>query len=289
MTPLPLFFSPCPNDTFCFHAMVNHIVDTEGMRFEAHLEDVEQLNHRAKHSDPHLCKISYQLLPQIAHRYRMLPCGSALGFGNGPLLVAREPLPSMTSQTRIAIPGNHTTANFLLKFAYPQAVNTQPLLFSEIAGAVLQNRFDAGVLIHEGRFVYKQQGLHLIADLGVCWESHTGLPVPLGGIAVSRKLPDTEQQKLARILHRSIGHALAHPSDSQEYVYSHARELEPTVVHNHIKLFVNHHTLDLGERGQMAVIALCKLIASQQNGPDIDWTDIFVPLISSNQKKIASL
>ena len=279
MTPLPLFFSPCPNDTFCFHAMVHHIVDTEGMRFEAYMEDIEQLNHRAKHSDPPLCKVSYQLLPQIAHRYRMLTCGSALGFGNGPLLVAREPLPAITAQTRIAIPGVETTANFLLKFAYPQAVNTQALLFSQIADAILQNRFDAGVLIHEGRFVYAQQGLHLIADLGACWESSTGLPIPLGGIAVSRKLPNEEQQKLARILRRSIGHALAHPSDSQEYVFNHARELEPAVIRSHIELFVNNHTLDLGEKGQMAVIALCKLIASQQSAPDADWADLFIPLI----------
>jgi len=279
MTPLPLFFSPCPNDTFCFHAMVHHVVDTEGMRFEAYMEDIEQLNHRAKHSDPPLCKVSYQLLPQIAHRYRILPCGSALGFGNGPLLVSREPLGTITPQTRIAIPGVDTTANFLLKFAYPQAVHIQPLLFSQIADAILQNRFDAGVLIHEGRFVYAQQGLHLIADLGACWESRTDLPIPLGGIAVSRKLPDSEQQKMARILHRSIAHALAHPSESQEYVYSHARELEPSVIRNHIELFVNDHTLNLGERGQTAVIALCKQIASQQSAPDTDWADIFVPLI----------
>lgn len=278
MTTIPFFFSPCPNDTFCFHALIFGLVETEGLSFTPVLEDIEQLNQRALTLEPPLCKISYQLFPAIAHRYLMLPCGSALGFGSGPLLVASEPLLEVTSQTRIAIPGIHTTANFLLKFAYPQVVFTQPVLFSQIADAVLSKEFGAGVLIHEGRFVYRQQGLHLVADLGQCWERQTGLPIPLGGIAVSRQLSDDLQQKIARIVHRSISHALAHPSDSRDYVQSHARELHPQVIQNHINLFVNDYTLHLGEKGQQAVTTLCRLTQPQKKRTKSDFADLFVSL-----------
>ena len=276
--PLPLYFSPCPNDTFCFHAMVTGAVDTEGLQFDVHLEDVEQLNNRVLHENPAICKISYQVLPAIASRYRMLPCGSALGFGNGPLLVARKPLEAITPQTRIAIPGVHTTAAFLLKFAYPLARNTQPLLFSDISEAILHNDYDAGVLIHEGRFVYKEQGLHLMADLGKCWEERTGLPIPLGGIAVSRTLPLEVQQKAARVLHQSIRYALQHPSHSWEYVQSHARELDPQVIRQHIKLFVNDYTLDLGTKGKEAVEALMRVTQPITEGDNARYTDLFISL-----------
>ena len=276
MNTLPLFFSPCPNDTFCFHAMVSGLIDTEGLSFSPTLEDVEQLNQRILHRNPEICKISYQLLPEVTHRYRILPCGSAIGFGNGPLFVARKPLETISSQTRIAIPGVHTTAAFLLKFAFPQAVNTHPILFSEISNAILRDEFDAGVLIHEGRFVYKQQGLHLIADLGKCWEERTGLPIPLGGIAISRNLSDEVQQKVARILHRSIQFARTHPSHSWEYVQSHARELDVQVIQNHIDLFVNDYTLHLGTTGKMAVEALYHTISPQENS---SISDLFVPML----------
>ena len=273
MTTLPLFFSPCPNDTFCFHAMVTGAIDTEGLRFDAHFEDVEQLNNRILHDNPPICKISYQVLPEIARRYRMLPCGSALGFGNGPLFVSSKPLSTITPQTRIAIPGRHTTGALLLKLAYPLAVNTHPILFSDIAEALLHGHFDAGVLIHEGRFVYKQQGLHLIADLGQCWEKRTGLPIPLGGIAVSRTLSDPMQQKIARILHRSILYAQQHPNDSRDYVHSHAQEMAHEVIQKHIELFVNEHTLSIGTVGRTAVETLIKEV---QN---VDIPDLFVPLL----------
>ena len=273
MTTLPLFISPCPNDTFCFYAMISGDIDTEGLRFKVHLEDVEQLNNSVLHSDPAICKISYQVLPAIAHRYRMLPCGSALGFGNGPLFVSNKPLPTITSETRIAIPGLHTTAAFLLKYAYPQAVNTHPILFSDISGAILRNQFDAGVLIHEGRFVYKQQGLHLIADLGLCWEKRTGLPIPLGGIAVSRNLPDNVQQKIARIVHRSILYAQEHPDAGNDYIRSHAQEIDNEVIRKHIELFVNEYTLSLGSVGRAAVEALIKAVKN------VYIPDLFVPLV----------
>ncbi|MDR2586091.1 MAG: 1,4-dihydroxy-6-naphthoate synthase [Prevotellaceae bacterium] len=256
MTPIPLYFSPCPNDTFCFHAMISGLVDTEGLPFDPHLEDVEQLNHRVLHNNPSVCKISYHILPLIANRYRMLPCGSALGFGNGPLLVSLSASEPITPQTRIAIPGIHTTAHFLLQQAYPQAINTHPVLFSKISDAILSGDFDAGVLIHEGRFIYAQQGLHLVADLGACWEERTGLPIPLGGIAVSRTLTEAMQQKIARILLRSIKYAKEFPQVSASYIRSNAQEIDSEVIRKHIELFVNDYTLDLGRVGRAAVAAM---------------------------------
>ena len=281
MNTLPLYFSPCPNDTFCFHAMVFGLIDTEGLSFEPLLEDVEQLNQRVFTGNPEICKISYHLFPKVADRYRMLPCGSALGYGNGPLFVSKTAHLPITQETRIAIPGVHTTAAFLLKFAYPQVINTSAVPFSDITNAILRNEYDAGVLIHEGRFVYEQQGLHLIADLGMCWEERTGLPIPLGGIAVSRTLSDKVQQKIARILYRSIQHALAHPSDSWEYVQNHARELDSKVIRKHIELFVNDDTLDIGTKGRLAVKTLFDAVHPPQYGTDFDVEELSCTFVVS--------
>ena len=265
--------------------MVHGLVDCEGLSFEAVLEDVEQLNQRALNHNPEVCKVSYRLITEIFNRYKILPCGSALGFGNGPLFVSREPLETIDVKTRIAIPGIHTTASFLLRFAYPQAVNTKSILFSEISDAILRNEFDAGVLIHEGRFVYHEQGLHLLADLGKYWEERTKLPIPLGGIVVSRNLSESLQQKIARILHRSIQYGMDHPLESWEYVHSNAKELDNKVIRNHIELFVNDYTLHLGEHGQRAVMAMFGTIAPQIAGEEsglsqtnTHLSDLFLPL-----------
>ena len=244
--------------------MVCGLVDTEGLQFTPHLEDVEQLNNRVLTGDVALCKISYNTFLQVSERYAMLPCGSALGFGNGPLLVARRPETEIGPHSRIAIPGVHTTAALLLALAYPQARQTTPLLFSEIAPAVQAGDFDAGVLIHEGRFTYAQAGLHLVADLGACWEARTGLPIPLGGIAVSRSLDPELRQKLARVLRRSIADALEHPLASHDYVRLHAQEMDEDVIQNHIHLFVNDYTLDIGAQGQAAVDALFTATAANR-------------------------
>lgn len=275
---ISLFFSPCPNDTFCFHAMVSGLVDTEGLSFEPVLEDVEQLNQRVLNQCPDVCKVSYRLVPEIVDRYQVLPCGSALGFGNGPLLVARHTLHAITSQTRIAIPGVHTTAAFLLSFAYPQAGNTHPVLFSEVANAVVRGEFDAGVLIHEGRFMYKQQGLSLIVDLGQRWEERTGLPIPLGGIVVSRTLDNAIRQKIARVLYRSIRYAQEHPTAGDSYIRSHAQEMDSDVIRKHIELFVNDYTLDLGATGRIAVESLFAQDPRRERGACLNCAELFVPL-----------
>ena len=248
--------------------MVCGLVDTEGLQFTPHLEDVEQLNNKVLTEDVAMCKISYNTFLQVSERYAMLPCGSALGFGNGPLLVARRPETEIGPHSRIAIPGVHTTAALLLALAYPKARQTMPLLFSEIAPAVQAGDFDAGVLIHEGRFTYAQHGLHLVADLGACWEARTGLPIPLGGIAVSRSLDPELSQKLARVLRRSIAHALEQPQASRSYVRLHAQEMDEQVIQNHIQLFVNDYTLDIGIQGRAAVEAL--FAATHTSSPTLE-------------------
>lgn len=252
---LTLAFSPCPNDTFAFHAMINGLIDTEGLAFQVEMADVEELNQRAAQGKYDICKLSYHAFFTLAQQYIMLRSGSALGFNNGPLLVKNgshsTPLPE---QPLIAIPGEHTTAALLLKTAYPEYNRLHPMLFSEIEKAVLENRVDAGVLIHEGRFTYRDKGLELIRDLGEFWQSSFGHPIPLGGIAIRRKLEDGQtEQKINRVLRRSIQYAYEHPAQSQAFITEHARELSQQVQQAHIRLFVNDFTLDIAEAGQAAV------------------------------------
>lgn len=248
---LSLNISPCPNDTFMFDAAVNGRIDTEGLRFEVSFYDIEELNARALDSQADLSKISTALLPAIADRYALIDSGSALGRGNGPLLVGRcdddNPI------RRIAVPGLHTTANMLMMRLFPEIEERTPMLFSRIAEAVEHGEFDAGVLIHEGRFVYARRNLRLIADLGLEWERRTSLPLPLGSIVASRQLPEETRLCFERVLRRSIEYAFAHPAASRPFVKAHAQELDDEVIDKHISLFVNEYSLSLGEEGRTAV------------------------------------
>jgi len=253
---LSLAYSPCPNDTFAFHAMVNGLVDTEGLQFNIELADVEQLNKRASEEKYDICKLSYHAFFYLCDRYTMLRSGSALGYNNGPLFVSERVLDGPFSGLKIAIPGEKTTAALLLKIAYPECTNISPVLFSQIEERILSGEFDAGVLIHEGRFTYASKGLKLIKDLGTYWQTKTGKPVPLGGIAVSRKLSLETGQKVNRILRRSIEFAFKNPELSAEYVCSNARELDRTIQKRHIELFVNNYSTDIGESGIDAVYSL---------------------------------
>lgn len=246
-----LAMSPCPNDTFMFDAMVNGRIDTEGLKFEVAYLDIEQLNEAALASKYDVTKCSTALLPAIIEHYALLDSGSALGRGNGPLLVRRkgevEPL------RRIAVPGVHTTANMLVRKLFPAIVEREPRLFSTIADAVAGGEFDGGVLIHEGRFVYDRHNLELVADLGVEWERRTSLPLPLGSIVASRSLDAETIALVERVLRRSIEYAFSHPTQSRDYVKQHAQELDDRVIDSHIKLFVNDYSLSLGDEGCMAV------------------------------------
>ena len=186
---LTLNLSPCPNDTFMFYALLHGRIDTEGLRFEPTFADIEQLNKAVTRHGSDISKISYAVLPMIRNDYQVLDSGSALGRGNGPLLVSRHALqPSELQGVRIAVPGLHTTAHLLLKRLFPGVGPCTPHLFSDIAPIVARGDFEAGVLIHEGRFTYTSYGLQRVADLGLLWEQTTALPLPLGAIVVSRKL-----------------------------------------------------------------------------------------------------
>ncbi len=254
---LSLAYSPCPNDTFAFHAMVHNLIDTEGLIFSVELADVEQLNKRAKEGIYDICKLSYHAFFYLCGHYAMLRSGSALGYNNGPLFVTRrESSTELKPECKIAIPGEKTTGALLLKLAYPEYKNLSPVLFSQIEERVLSGEFDAGVLIHEGRFTYEAKGLKLIRDLGSFWQENTGVPVPLGGIAVSRRFDNDLHQKVNRVLKRSIEFAFKNPDVSKEYVGMNARELDADIQKKHIDLFVNNYSLDIGETGIKAVYTL---------------------------------
>ena len=254
---LRLSISPCPNDTFMFDGMVNGRIDYEGLEFELEFHDIEELNAGVLQAEPDVSKISCAVLPAITENYRLLDSGAALGRGNGPLLVRRKS--EQTPLKHILVPGVHTTANALVCRLFPEIKERTPMLFSEIAAAVERGEADGGVLIHEGRFVYERRNLELVTDLGLEWEARTRLPLPLGGIVVKRNLPQDVQQKVERVLRRSIEYAFANPLTSREFVKQHAQELEDDVIDKHIALFVNNFSLSLGNEGRQAMETLTGL------------------------------
>lgn len=266
MTTIRLAISPCPNDTFMFDALLNGRIDCEGLRFEAEFHDIEELNRRAAApGGAQVTKISTALWPRIADRYAMLDAGSALGRGNGQLLVRRTG--DRSPIRRVAVPGERTTATAMLRRFYPELTDLTPMLFSRIAPAVAQGDFDAGVLIHEGRFTYASLGLELTADLGALWERETGLPLPLGAIVASRSLAAEVRAAVGRVLRRSIVHAFARPADSRPFVKAHAQELDDSVIDRHIALFVNDFSLSLGAEGARAVELLTGIGPDPQPAP----------------------
>lgn len=265
---LTLNISPCPNDTFMFEALINGRIDMRGYEFDVTFADIEELNRRVMSGgegtpdtpSPDVSKISYAVLPAIHDRYTLLDSGSALGHGNGPVLVCRESdgdgsLPD--PHWRVAIPGIHTTANMLLQKLFPELTDRRPMLFSDIAPAVAKGEADAGVLIHEGRFTYRDHGLKLIADLGEEWDHATGgLPLPLGAIVASRALPTDVLDDVEELILKSIEYGFANPGASRDFIKAHAREMDDAVIDNHITLFVNDNSLTLGPEARRAVQSL---------------------------------
>ena len=254
---LRLAISPCPNDTFMFDALVNGRIDTEGLKFEVDYLDIEQLNAAAAEQKYDVTKCSTALLSAIYDHYSLLDSGSALGRGNGPLLVRRKGFEGVLRS--IVVPGLHTTANMLIERLFPEIEHRTPRLFSEIADAVAAGEYDGGVLIHEGRFVYQRYNLELVADLGLEWERRTALPLPLGSIVARRDLDSEEVERVERVLRRSIAYAFENPMASRDYVKQHAQELEDRVIDSHIALFVNDFSLSLGDEGRRAVELLTGL------------------------------
>jgi len=239
---------------------VHEKIDTEGLHFEPILEDVEALNRRALAGSLCVTKLSYHAFAHLTNQYQLLDAGSALGYGCGPLLIASRPLSEADINAGpIAIPGILTTANFLLGMAFPHAQNKREMLFSNIEDAVLRGDVLAGLIIHENRFTYTQKGLHCLLDLGAWWEQQTGLPIPLGGIAVRRDLEPALQQRINRALRRSVEYALAHPEEPMPYVRQHAQAMEDAVMLAHIRLYVNDFSRSLGSIGRQAVTQMLRI------------------------------
>ena len=251
MTPLSLAISPCPNDTFTFHALVHGLVPG-APPLTVTYADVDVTNTAAERGTFDLVKVSYAALPWLLDAYDLLPCGGALGRGCGPLVLARQAGVDIAGGT-VAVPGDRTTAYLLLRLwaadRAPARIEIVP--FHEIMPGVAAGRYDAGLVIHEARFTYPRYGLTALVDLGEWWEGETGLPIPLGAILARRGAVDAGQA--ASWVRESVRYAWAHPAASQEYVLSHAQEMEPDVVARHIDLYVNDFTTDLGAEGYAAV------------------------------------
>jgi len=251
---LSLAYSPCPNDTFIFYAMMHGKVDTEGLEFEVVLGDVMELNQAAKLGKYDITKLSFHALFHLQDKYQLLQAGAALGNKCGPLLIAKKTLsPKEINEAKVAIPGAWTTANFLLNFAYPDVVKKEVMIFSEIESAVLENRTELGLIIHENRFTYEDKGLVKILDLGDYWEEKTRLPIPLGGIALHQRFDKDLKEKIQRVIRRSLNYAWQNQNETLPYLRVHAQEMKDEVMMKHVNLYVNNFSLDLGEKGNLAV------------------------------------
>lgn len=275
-----LGFSPCPNDTFIFDALVNSKIDTQGLQFDVVLEDVQTLNQWALQGKLDISKISYGVLPLILDRYKVLDAGGALGKGVGPLLIASRPLSlEKIAEARIAIPGENTTAHMLFSLAFPEARNKKFMLFSSIEDAVLGGQADAGVIIHENRFTYQQKGLVKLMDLGTYWEHETGSPIPLGGIVIRNGVDKKLQLTINTLIKQSVQFSFAQYPQLSDYIKLHAQEMQEDVMRRHIDLYVNDYSVTLGEPGRNAVHKLLE-VYQQIHGHSIPEREIFSePLI----------
>ena len=280
---LTLGFSPCPNDTFIFDALIHHKIDTEGLDFEVFFDDVETLNQKAMRGELDITKLSFHAFAYVVEKYALLSAGSALGFGVGPLLICKKEnfdkissqLQAETSNLKIGIPGKYTTANFLLGVAYPQLRDKKELVFSEIEDALLNDEIDLGLIIHENRFTYQEKGLHKVMDLGSYWEDLTSCAIPLGGIVVNRNLPLEIQQKVNRLVRKSVAYAFQNPKSAIEFIRQHAQAMDEAVMYKHIELYVNNYSVDLGVEGKKAIDTLFTIATKNQIIPNFEQ-DLYV-------------
>ncbi|WP_018614127.1 1,4-dihydroxy-6-naphthoate synthase [Segetibacter koreensis] len=270
-------FSPCPNDTFIFDALVNKKIDTEDFDFEVLLEDVQTLNLWAINGKLDVSKISYGVLPLVLEKYSLLRSGGALGKGVGPLLISKDQntLSSIEGST-IAIPGINTTAHMLFSYAFPKANKKQFLVFNEIEDAVLTGKADAGVIIHENRFTYQDRRLVKLMDLGELWEQRTKAPIPLGGIIVRKEFDGEVKQKLERLIRRSLEYSLKNYPVISDFVSRHSQEMSEDIMRKHIDLYVNDFSIDIGEKGKRAIKKLLEVYASMHaNTKAFDESETF--------------
>ncbi|MEO5909638.1 MAG: 1,4-dihydroxy-6-naphthoate synthase [Pelobium sp.] len=250
---LTLGFSPCPNDTFIFDALIHHKIDTEGLDFEVYFDDVETLNQKAFNAELDITKLSYHAYGYALPNYVLLNAGSALGFGVGPLLICKNEQDLSNPDLRVGIPGKFTTANFLLSLAYPHLQNKKEIVFSDIEQQLINGEIDLGLIIHENRFTYQEKGLIKVKDLGEYWEEQTQCAIPLGGIVIKRSLPKEVKHKVNRLIRKSVEFAFANPDSALPFIKQHAQEMEEKVMYQHIELYVNKYSIDLGEEGHQAI------------------------------------
>jgi 1,4-dihydroxy-6-naphthoate synthase len=268
MPVIDIGFSPCPNDTFIFDALVNQKIDTKGFTFKLHLEDVQTLNECALQGKLPLSKISYGVWPLVKNNYHLLNAGGALGKGVGPLLIYKEK-PNADTMT-VAVPGRNTTAHLLFSLAFPKVKNKKFMVFNEIEEAVLTGKVDAGVIIHENRFTYAQKGLSKWMDLGTYFEETYNAPIPLGGIIAKKDMPLEEVQLLDALIKQSVEYAFKNSYDIlPEFVKSHSQEMSEQVMRQHIDLYVNEFSLDMGDTGKKAIAQLENVWSDLNNASQI--------------------
>jgi 1,4-dihydroxy-6-naphthoate synthase len=254
---LQLGFSSCPNDTLIFEALVNKRIDTQGLDFEIVIADVEELNQRALQGELDITKLSFFAIAQVLQRYQILDTGSALGFANGPLFICKKGSEqSISPDMPIAIPGEHTTAHLLFSLAYPEFTNKRFYIFSDIEPAIERGEVAAGVIIHENRFTYAERGFYALRDLGSFWEQHYKMPIPLGGIVVKKSLPNDVKQAVNQLIGASIRYGKTHIDEALPYIRSLAQEMDSGVMQQHINLFVNDFSSNLGVLGKQAIHTL---------------------------------
>lgn len=277
MHTISLAFSPCPNDTFIFDALVSQKIDTEGISYSVHLADVEKLNSKALNSHFDCTKISFHAFAYIFKQYSLLESGGALGYGNGPVFICKkETLSEISHLSKIALPGKHTTAHLLFSIAYPEYTNKEFMIFSDIEHAILHDVVDAGVIIHENRFTYQNKGLVCIRDLGNFWEQKTNTPIPLGAIAIKKSIPHEIAKKVEKAIKKSIEYAYLHNSQSAPFVVNNAQDMSQDIINKHISLFVNDYSLAYNTTGKQAISQLFSLAHKANVIPHVPKESIFV-------------
>ena len=276
---LSLGFSPCPNDTFIFDALVNKKIDTEEFEFDTVLADVETLNQWALESKLDITKLSFPAFFKSLEHYTLLNAGSALGKGVGPLLITDSQsilTDEEINQASVVLPGVNTTANLLFSFAYPEATDKKFMIFSAIEDALVNKETDLGVIIHENRFTYQQKGLHKVKDLGEYWEQRMQLPLPLGGIAINQSIKRSVALKVNELIRKSLDFAFKNYPVITDYVKQHSQEMSEEVMRQHIDLYVNNYSLDLGDEGKLAIESLHRVFLELNNLEADDSSVLFL-------------
>lgn len=281
---LNIGISPCPNDTFIFDALFHGKIDTAGFEFNYILEDVESLNNMALQGKLDVSKVSYGVVPHLLKQYALMDAGGALGSGVGPLFVSKKYndetlLPEKIS---VALPGVNTTAHLLFSLAYPQMQNKSFMPFHEIENAIIEGKVDAGVIIHENRFTFRDKGLQSICDLGEVWEKNTGMPIPLGGIVAKRTLGIETINILERLIQKSLSYAFKHSETLPPFVIDNAQEMHPDVMRKHIGLYVNSYSMQLGDKGRLAVLQLLQSARTEDKRSEINFENVFIKKDQNN-------